>query len=414
MTSTRTISNEFDSNEYCFDEVGNRERIACLRDAGVHVWGPERVFVGPEVRLDRVESGAVLMNAVIRGERTAIGSQARIGVSGTAVLVNTQVGPAVELGAGSYEEATLFASAKVRGFAELRPGTVLEEGAEIGHNVGLKHTFLTTGVVAGSCINFCDVLVTGGSSRQDHSEIGSGAVHFNFDPHGDKFGSSLGDATGLLLRQPRIFVGGNCGVVAPVHIGFGVVVAAGTTVRRDLEPGRMYLGEAVGSQPTVREFDPEVYFDLGRKFLKTAVLAGNLQALEAWYRMVRLACADGLERTLCEGALRNIRLHLEHRAREVDKILSKLALAKRAAGENPFQKQHQRLVQKRREVLTLLTRAARRPPPADFMRRYTCARRSADHCTAIREVAQKLAVEAERWLSDMASRPSSKLTALMR
>src|SRR5271165_5357601 len=181
-----------------FDEQGNRERIVRLRNAGVVVWSAERVFVGAEVPLERIEKDAVLMNAVIRGGNTCIGARAKIGTSGTAVLNNTQVGRAVELGAGSYEHATFFDGAKVRGFAEVRQGTVLEESAEVGHNVGLKHTFLTTGVVAGSGINFCDVLVSGGSSRQDHTEIGSGTVHFNFDPHADKFGSLLGDVSGLL------------------------------------------------------------------------------------------------------------------------------------------------------------------------------------------------------------------------
>jgi UDP-N-acetylglucosamine/UDP-N-acetylgalactosamine diphosphorylase len=211
--------------DWSYDEQGNRERVAALRRAGVVVWGAERVFIGPEVATDRIEPGAVLMNAVIRGPETAIGAQSKVGISGTSLLVNSQVGREVELGAGSYRNTTLFDRVKIRDFAEMRKGTVLEEEAEVGHNVGLKHTFFTVGVVAGSCINFCDVLVTGGSSRHDHSEIGSGAIHFNFDPHGDKFGSLIGDATGLLLRGRRIFIGGNGGVIAPVHIGFGAVSA---------------------------------------------------------------------------------------------------------------------------------------------------------------------------------------------
>jgi bifunctional N-acetylglucosamine-1-phosphate-uridyltransferase/glucosamine-1-phosphate-acetyltransferase GlmU-like protein len=78
----------------------------------------------------------------------------------------------------------LLTGAEVRGFAEPRQGTVLEEESEVGHNVGLKNTGFTAGAVAGSLINFCDVLLTGGSSRNNHSEVGSGSVHFNFDPRG--------------------------------------------------------------------------------------------------------------------------------------------------------------------------------------------------------------------------------------
>ena len=410
----RTMRNECEPGNVSFDETGNRQRVARLRNAGVLVSSPERVFVGPEVRLDCIESDAVLMNAVVLGEQTTVGSQARVGVSGTAVLVNTQVGRAVELGAGSYRQATLLAGAKVRGFAELRPGTVLEESAEAGHNVGLKHAFFTTGVVAGSGINFCDVLVTGGSSRQDHTEIGSGTVHFNFDPHCDKFGSLFGDATGLLLRQPRIFIGGNCGIVAPVHVAFGAVVAAGTTLRRSVDAHRLYVGEPADSQTGDRQFDPEIYHDLRRKFLNTALLAGNLQAFEVWYRVVRLPCAEGLERNLCEGALRHLRLHLEHRASELDKLLSKLVRGRKTGRKNAFATQQAMLVKNRRSILELLTRTKHVSPPAGFVRRYASARRSLEHPDAIREMPQKIALEAERWLADMASRPSAELGRLLR
>ncbi len=381
------------------------------------MWSAERVFIAPEVPLDGISPGAILMNAVIRGEQTAIGSQSKIGVSGTAVLINTQVGRGAELGAGSYQHATLFDATKVRGFAEIRQGTVLEESAEVGHNVGLKHTFFTTGVVAGSCINFCDALVTGGSSRQDHSEIGSGAVHFNFDPHGDKFGSLLGDARGLLLRRKRIFIGGNSGVVAPVHIGFGAVVAAGTTVRKDLEPDRIYTGEP-GAQPTgeATAFDPDLYRDLRRRFTVIAALCGNLQALEAWYKTVRLPFASGLECLLCQGAIRNIRIHLQHRARELEKLIFKLVpLANEARGnQNPFHQQHLLLIEKREQIVNLLTETSVHVnAPADFLQRYRQARCSTDHATTIREMPEKMATAAEDWLAEIARRPSAELGGLL-
>ena len=409
---------DLELSESSYDEQGNHRRIAALRKAGVVVWSTDRVFIGTEVPLNGIEAGAVLMNAVLRGKRTAIGTQSKIGLSGTAVLVNTQIGRGVELGAGSYHEATLFDRTKVRGFAELRQGTVLEESSETGHNVGLKHTLFTTGVVAGSCINFCDVLVTGGSSRQDHSEIGSGSVHLNFDPHGAKFGSLVGDARGLLLRQRRIFIGGNSAVVAPVHIGFGAVVAAGTTVRKNLEPGRVYVGEPEpqGAREA-RLFDPDVYYDLRRKFAITAALCGNLQAVETWYKRVRLPFASGLEGVLCEGAIRNIRVHVQHRVCELEKLISKLVpLAKEAKGrQNPFHKQHLRLIQKRDHIVALLAECDvhAHVPPGDLLRRYRQARISTDHGTAIREMPERTVMVAEAWLADIASRPSAELGAIL-
>ena len=93
-------------------------------------------------------------------------------------------------------------------------------------------------------INFCDALLTGGTSRSDHSEIGSGAVHFNFDPRGDKWGSLFGDVRGVLLKSAPIFLGGQCGLVAPLHVDFGAVTAAGSIVRRDVGPDCPFLDVA--------------------------------------------------------------------------------------------------------------------------------------------------------------------------
>ena len=404
--------------DWSYDEQGNRERVAALRKAGVVVWGAERVFIGPEVAIDRIEPGAVLMNAVIRGPETAIGAQSKVGISGTSLLVNSQVGREVELGAGSYRNTTLFDRVKIRGFAEMRQGTVLEEEAEVGHNVGLKHTFLTVGVVAGSCINFCDALVTGGSSRRDHSEIGSGAIHFNFDPHGDKFGSLIGDATGLLLRGRRIFIGGNSGIIAPVHVGFGAVVAAGSFVRKDVEEGRMYVGdsEARPSQDAMG-FDPDVYYDLRRKFLSTAELCGSLHALEMWYQRVRVPFTTGLERVLCESATRNIRIHIEHRAKELDNVMVKLTslTAKVGSSSNPFRSQHLLIGEMRKGIYSRLIQPAESTaaPPEDFLHEYRRARAAMDHSAAIHGMAETKSRHAEEWLSAIASQPQTELKTIL-
>lgn len=404
-----------ESSAAFFDEPKNRRRIEALRSSGVVVWSADRVFVGPEVPLERIEPQAELMNAVIRGERSAIGAGAKLGTSGPAVLDNTQVGRRVEMGAGSYRETTLLEGVKVRGFAELRQGTVLEECAELGHNVGLKHTFFSAGTVAGSLINYCDVLVTGGSSRQDHTEIGSGAIHFNFDPRGDKFGSLIGDARGVLLRQRRIFIGGNTGLVAPVQIGFGAVIPAGGTVRRNVAPDCIYQDtQQTHPESTDKSFDPDVYYDMSRKLLETAALCGNLSAVEVWYQAIRLPFCDEFEALLCRGVLNNIRLHLEHRALELDKVIGKLARLVESAdgGRTPFRSQHRSIVQLRGHIFTLLTKRSVAEAPTDFLEAFRLARRRTDHGTAIRELPTTIASLAEDWMARIAAEPGNQLRAI--
>jgi hypothetical protein len=155
--------------------------------------------------------------------------------------------------------------------------------------VGLKHIILMSFVTMGSLINFCDGLISGGKSRREHTEVGSGFIHFNFTPRGqsgDKATPSLiGDvAHGVFLRQPRIFLGGLSGIVGPQKVGFGSCTVAGQVLRREVPPNRL-----VGDVP--RKVDREFYAsaDAPARILKLNLeYIGNLTALLIWYRDVRL------------------------------------------------------------------------------------------------------------------------------
>ena len=118
----------------------------------------------------------------------------------------------------------------------------MEEQASIAHTVGLKQTILFPFVTLGSLINFCDCFMAGGTSRKDHSEVGSSYIHFNFTPNQDKATASLiGDVPcGVMLDQKPIFLGGQGGIIGPCRLTYGLTAAAGTIVRKDeLRPDRL-------------------------------------------------------------------------------------------------------------------------------------------------------------------------------
>jgi hypothetical protein len=368
-----------------YDEDGNRRRIAALREKGVNIWSAERVFVSGDVPADAIEPGCTLMNAVISGPETMIGSDSQIGTSGTAVMENVKAGHGVELGAGKYSDCVLMDRVKVRGFAEIRRGTVLEEEAEAGHNVGLKNTIFTAAVVAGSNINFCDVLVTGGTSRSDHTEIGSGAVHFNFSPKRDKSASLIGDVTGVLGRSARVFVGGNTGIVAPVQIEFGAVVPAGSTVRRGAAE---YPASASGERDRDDTFTRNLF--LGVTFV------ANLKALGAWYRHVRLCTADPFEVRMCEGARQQIRQNFDVRRTELIRYLDRIA------GDSG----RPREIVKRAESACEISRQwdfdfPDQPPRTELVSEYRPLRRTRDHQQAVRALSGDSVSIAECWLRSM-------------
>ncbi len=172
--------------------------------------------------------------------------------------------------------------------AQLREGCLLEEEANGAHCVGLKQTILFPFVTLGSLINFCDCLMAGGTSRTDHSEVGSSYIHFNYTPDGDKTTASLfGDVPrGVMLNQPPIFLGGQGSAVGPVRVGYGTVVVAGSILRHDvLDDGRLVaVAPPVGFE---REHHSHNYSNLPRVVRNNIIYLANLVALEEWYRNVR-------------------------------------------------------------------------------------------------------------------------------
>jgi len=399
-----------------YDEGGNRLRLARLQDRGVNVWGAERVYVSEEVPLDNIESGASIYQGTLAGKNLSIGKGSRIGWAGHAHLENCRIGRDVELGAGVYQDCAILDGAKVRGFAEVRPGTALEEHCEAAHSVAFKNTILTATCVTGSVLNYCDLFMSGGTSRKDHSEVGSGVIHFNFDPRGDKWGSLIGDARGLLLRSAPVFVGGQCGLIGPLHLDFGAVVAAGSMVRRDVGPDRVHF-EAVRTQ-TVEGFNRHVYTRLRRKFLTTARLIGNLHALIAWYEQVRLPFADERLEPLYRWVQQQARAHIAERVKRIEKIIGKLEQSiqetERRNGRSDLIAEHRRLIEREADISRLLVDGIEPPAcPETFVRDYEAKIGDASHVEAVRSVSDESASVAADWVQGIAEEPARRLAELM-
>lgn len=386
-----------------FDDAGNRSRVKALQRRGVEVWGPDRVYVSEDVKLDAIEAGAVIRHATLSGSGLRIAKGAKVGVSGHAEVEDCQIATDVELGAGLYQGATFLRGAKVRGFAEIRPGTLLEEEAEAAHSVALKNTTFTSCCVAGSLINFCDLFLSGGTSRSDHTEIGSGAIHFNFDPRGDKWGSLIGGIRGVLLRSAPVFVGGNCGIVGPVEIGFGSVTAAGSVIRRDV--GQNVVIATGSKNVQIRDFDRRIYGSLTSRFLLTAKLIGTLRALDRWYALVRLPSAKADERPFYDAARTQIETQIAERIKRLGNIVAKLpesislSLAGSAADDSPAIRQHRDLIERWPATSDALEAPVETPaPPVDFVSAFSEARtKGMSHIEAIQN-SDEGAGETADWL----------------
>ncbi len=265
------------------------QTIERLLDKGVEIRNPLSLDIGPEVDPERISGSGVRIypGCRIYGADTVISAGVQLGAEGPVTIDNCRLGPGVELKGGYAAKAVFLEKANMGLGHHVREGTLLEEEAGGAHCVGLKQTILFPFVTLGSLINFCDCLMAGGTSRKDHSEVGSSYIHFNFTPDGDKTTPSLfGDVPrGVMLNQRPIFLGGQGGTVGPIRVGYGSVIAAGSVLRSDVGEELLVMTAPLpGGQV---KFSPSNYRAANRLVAKNVVYLANLVALRQWYEQVR-------------------------------------------------------------------------------------------------------------------------------
>ncbi len=316
--------------------------IQQLIQRGVKIADPASVFIGPDVDANRIAKSVVLHpGSRIEGAATSIGPGSVIGTEGPVVLRNCQLGHKVTLGSGFFEGSVFLDGSSMGGGAHVRPGCLLEEQASGAHTVGLKQTVLMSYVTLGSLINFCDCLMSGGTSRKNHSEVGSSYIHFNFTPHQDKATPSLiGDVVrGVLLDQPPIFLGGQGGLVGPTRVAYGTIVAAGKILRHDvLEPGSLVVpGDPRSGH---RPYDPSAYGPVDRIVQNNLWYIGSIRALSLWYNTVRrpFMSADPYALACLEGAITALELIVDERVKRLVELAGKMPVSISSLSRNPDEK----------------------------------------------------------------------------
>jgi len=303
--------------------------VQALIDKGVRIVKPASVEIADDVDPERISGDGVVIHAGcrVRGASTVLSAGVELGSEGPVTLEDCRLGPGVALKGGYAAGAVFLEGANLGLGHHVREGTILEEEANGAHTVGLKQTILFPFVTLGSLINFCDLLMAGGTSRSDHSEVGSSYIHFNFTPSGDKTTPSLfGDVPrGVLLRERPIFLGGQGGAVGPVRVAYGTVVGAGSIVRDDIATeNELHL---VAPPATMsRPLDARGYPKLLPMLAKNLRYLANLDALEAWYRQARAPffAAQPLGGLVLEGALAALASARAERIARLDKLRGKL------------------------------------------------------------------------------------------
>jgi bifunctional UDP-N-acetylglucosamine pyrophosphorylase/glucosamine-1-phosphate N-acetyltransferase len=156
----------------------------------------------------------------------------------TSIEPNVVFGPGVTIGEGvrirafSHIEGAIIApGAEIGPYARLRPGTEIGEGAKVGNFVEVKKARLGKGAKASHLSYLGDADIGAGAN------IGAGTITCNYDGW-FKYRTTIGEGA---------FIGSNSALVAPVAIGPGALVAAGSVITRDVAPDAVAIarGEQV-------------------------------------------------------------------------------------------------------------------------------------------------------------------------
>ena len=192
--------------------------------AGVTVADPARLDIRGTVKTGQdvfIDVNVVLIGHVQLGDNVVI--------EANCVLENAVIGANTHIKSHSVIEDTVIgADCDVGPFARLRPGTVLADHAKIGNFVETKKAIIGKG----SKVNHLSYI--GDALMGDDVNIGAGTITCNYDG-ANKHKTVIGD---------KVFVGSCTQLVAPVTIGNGATIGAGSTITKDAPAGELTLSRA--------------------------------------------------------------------------------------------------------------------------------------------------------------------------
>jgi len=205
----------------------DRLRRAIVREwlqMGAAIHYADSVIIGPRVNLDPTAN--IFGPCHIVGDSTI---EAGATVEPFCMIRDSFVGRDAQVKSFSHLEKVRIGERSVVGpYARLRPGSEMEEGAKVGNFVEMKKATLGKGAKVNHLSYVGDARVGAGAN------IGAGTITCNYDGK-NKFQTEIGE---------RAFIGSNTALVAPVKVGAGALVAAGSVITKDVPDNAMAFARA--------------------------------------------------------------------------------------------------------------------------------------------------------------------------
>jgi bifunctional UDP-N-acetylglucosamine pyrophosphorylase / glucosamine-1-phosphate N-acetyltransferase len=203
------------------DRVLRARKAAELMTSGVTIYFPETVVIDPDVTAGAdtvIEQGVQLLGS------TRIGARCQIRTG--CVLHNTRVDDGALVGPHTNSiDSRIGPGADVGPFARLRPGSDIRAGVHIGNFVEVKKSVIHEGAKAGHLSYLGDASIGPGAN------IGAGTITCNYDGVA-KYETKIGKG---------VFIGSDTALVAPVRIGNGAYIAAGSVITENVPADALAL-----------------------------------------------------------------------------------------------------------------------------------------------------------------------------
>ncbi len=197
------------------------EKNDALMESGVTLVDPAAAYIGPDVT---VGADTIIHPDVYLEGRTVVGSNCVIH-AGVRIVDSTIEDDAVVNNFCVIIESHVRRGARVGPFAHIRPLSEIGEHAHVGNFVELKKTILG----AGSKANHLSYL--GDATIGSKVNVGAGTITCNYD----------GTVKSPTVIEDGAFIGSDSQLIAPVRVGAGAYVAAGSSITEDVPPGALAI-----------------------------------------------------------------------------------------------------------------------------------------------------------------------------
>lgn len=206
---------------------------------GVAIVDPDQTYIGPDVVIE--QDVTIYPGTIIKGE-TTIKTDAAIGPNSE--LADCYIGEGTAVKQSVIHNSTVGSHVNIGPFAHIRPESVIGNNAKLGNFVELKKTTL------GDNSKVSHLSYVGDAKVGSNVNVGCGTITVNYD----------GKNKYLTTIEDDAFIGCNSNLIAPVTIGQGSYVAAGSTINKDVPANALSIARA-------RQTNKEDYVDriLNRK-----------------------------------------------------------------------------------------------------------------------------------------------------